>query len=356
MPARDPAIAHAEVVLPCRDLAATLAFFTDRLGFRLQSIFPADDPRVAVIDGFGVRLRLQRGGSEPAHLRLVCAPTASPGGHDLEAPNGTRIELVPWDAPAPAPRGEPEFVFSRSEQAHWVQGRAGMLYRDLVPGRQGGRLVASHIRIPHGGPVPDYVHHHDVRLQLIYCCAGWVRVAYEDQGPPFTLRAGDCVLQPPNIRHRVLECSDGLEVIEVGSPAEHETHADHDLSLPTGQVRPERRFAGQRFVRHVADAAAWLPWRAAGFCARDLGIADATGGQGGASVVRANGGRMATCTLEPCDLQFGYVLQGGAAVEVEGNRVYATTGDAWVLPPACTARLVECTTDLELLVVSVPAG
>ena len=99
-----------------------------------------------------------------------------------------------------------------------------------------------------------------------------------------------------------------------------------------------------------------MPSRAAGFCARDLGIADATGGQGGASVVRANGSGMATCTLEPRDLQFCYVLQGGAAVEVEGDRVYATTGDAWVLPPACTARLVECTTDLELLVVSVPAG
>ena len=33
------------------------------------------------------------------------------------------------------------------------------------------------------------------------------------------LRAGDFVTQPPTIRHRVLECSDGLEVLEVGSPA-----------------------------------------------------------------------------------------------------------------------------------------
>src|SRR6185436_13024852 len=111
--------------------------------------------------------------------------------------------------------------------APWTRGRAGMRYRDLIPGRQGGRFIASHIAIPEGGPVADYVHHHFVRVQLIYCHRGWVRVVYEDQGAPFMLEAGDCVLQPPGIRHRVLESSVGLEVIEIGSPAVHETFADH---------------------------------------------------------------------------------------------------------------------------------
>ena len=37
------------------------------------------------------------------------------------------------------------------------------------------------------------------------------------------LRAGDCVIQPPLIRHRVLESSDHLQVIEIGVPAEHVT-------------------------------------------------------------------------------------------------------------------------------------
>ena len=32
-----------------------------------------------------------------------------------------------------------------------------MLYRDLLADRAGGALIASHIRIPHGGAVPDYV-------------------------------------------------------------------------------------------------------------------------------------------------------------------------------------------------------
>lgn len=85
--------------------------------------------------------------------------------------------------------------------------------------------------------MPDYVHFHKVRFQMIYCYKGWVRVVYEDQGPPLVMRAGDCVLQPPRIRHRVLESSPGLEVIEIGCPAEHETFADHDLQLPTPVVQ-----------------------------------------------------------------------------------------------------------------------
>ena len=71
-----------------------------------------------------------------------------------------------------------------------------MEYRDLLPDRLGGRLIASHIRIRDGGPVPDYVHYHAIDFQLIYVRAGWVRVVYEDQGPPFVMHAGDCVVQP----------------------------------------------------------------------------------------------------------------------------------------------------------------
>ena len=39
------------------------------------------------------------------------------------------------------------------------------------------------------------------------------------------LRPGDMVIQPPEIRHRVLESSDGLEVVEIGCPADHITIA-----------------------------------------------------------------------------------------------------------------------------------
>jgi hypothetical protein len=38
----------------------------------------------------------------------------------------------------------------------WVIGRAGMRYRDLIPGRLGGSIIASHIRILDAGPVPTW--------------------------------------------------------------------------------------------------------------------------------------------------------------------------------------------------------
>src|SRR5206468_11860225 len=33
----------------------------------------------------------------------------------------------------------------------WITGRAGMEYRDLIPGRLGGKVIASHIRLTTGG-------------------------------------------------------------------------------------------------------------------------------------------------------------------------------------------------------------
>ena len=243
---------RAQVVLPGPDLDDTVAFFADRLGFRLLSIWPADDPRRAVMEGHGLCIELQRDGDRPPGvLRLLCREPL-PGtsiGDVLTAPNGTRIELRPAEPAFSVPDGEPSFCVSRADEAtEWVVGRAGMRYRDLLPDRQGGRFIASHIAIPDGGPVPDYVHYHRIRFQLIYCHRGWVRVVYEDQGEPFVLQAGDCVLQPPEIRHRVLEASPGLEVVELSCPAEHVTHgrarvrpADAGPAAGAGLRRPALR-------------------------------------------------------------------------------------------------------------------
>ena len=82
--------------LPSRDLHADLSFYGETLGFRLESIFPADDPAVAVMTGHGLRIRLDRGSDDaPGTLRLLCdRPEAFAAGRaELEAPNGTRIEI-----------------------------------------------------------------------------------------------------------------------------------------------------------------------------------------------------------------------------------------------------------------------
>ena len=66
------AVRSAEVVVPCSDLQATMDFFLERLGFRLEVIFPADAPSTAVISGHGVTLRLVLSGNVPApRLRLL---------------------------------------------------------------------------------------------------------------------------------------------------------------------------------------------------------------------------------------------------------------------------------------------
>jgi quercetin dioxygenase-like cupin family protein len=351
-------IRAAEVVLPCPEIDETLAFFTDRLGFRVAAVMPADDPSAVVVTGFGLRIRLQRdAGPAPGVLRLLCRdPAALAGGaSELLAPNGTRIELVPSDPPLPVPPLRPAFVLARKDGARWRVGRAGMRYRDLIPDRQGGRFIASHIAIPDGGEVPDYVHFHRVRFQMIYCHEGWARLVYEDQGPPFVLQAGDCVLQPPRIRHRVLEASPGLEVVEIASPAEHETLADLELELPTKAVRPDREFDGQRFVRHEAASAIWGPGRVAGFEARDLGIAAATKGLAGAWVARWRGGPGPSLFRHDAQLLFTFVLAGASTLRCEGRGpCLVSAGDAFVVPAGLAHGLSECSEDLELLEVRVP--
>lgn len=355
-----PQIEAAEVVLPCPELDPTLKFFTDRLGFRIDAIFPADDPAVAELSGHGLRLRLQRGDRRPPGvLRLLSREAgAFEGARELTAPNGTVIEIEQADPPLTLPPVNQTFVLQKiAGNAKWGVGRAGMLYRDLIPDRQGGRFIASHIKIPDGGPVPDYVHFHKIRFQMIYCYRGWVRLVYEDQGQPFIMNAGDCVLQPPQIRHRVLECSPGLEVIEIGCPAEHMTCVDHVIPLPTGALKPERDFGGQRFVHHVAATAPWRPWRLEGFEARDIGIAAATDGLAGVNVARVAGAVPVQPLSHDGEFLFLFVLEGGATLQVEGRapeRVEA--GDSFVIPAGMKHALADCAPGLELLEVSLPAA
>ena len=354
---------HAEVRLPSRDLHADLAFYGDTLGFRLESIFPADDPAVAVMTGHGLRIRLDRGAGEaPGTIRLLCErPEAfAAGARELVAPNGTRVEIRAREPVFARPPARHALVVQRmGEGEPWGVGRAGMHYRDLIPGRLGGAVIASHIRIPKGGPVPDMVHFHTVTFQLIYCRRGWFDLVYEDQGPPFRLEAGDCVIQPPKIRHRVLESSDNGEVIELGVPAEHLTTIDHALDLPTATLDPQRDFGGQRFCRHRMRDAVWGPWRMPGFEARRTGIDDATRGVANVEVARVVNGAMdgstAVVTSHDADILFTFVLQGGLTLRASGLEAQELrAGDAFTVPPRTRAAYERRSADLELLEVSLP--
>lgn len=292
------------------DLHDALEVLT-RLGFRVESIVPAEDPAIAMLSGHGVRLQVVRG----------------------EAPEVTGLAPL-----------RPSFVLTRNDPEAWGLGRAGMQYRDLIPDRQGGRFIASHIRIPEGGPVADYVHFHAVRFQMIYCCKGWVRLVYEDQGAPFMMHAGDCVLQPPKIRHRVLDCSPGLEVIEIGSPALHVTHADHEMTLPTPVVRLDRDFDGQRFLWHHSPEP--------GFAEGVLGIAAASGGVASA---RVSVNAVTGADVHEAELLFGFVLQDAMSLTYEGASQRLRAADAFVIPAEHPFELDAGTSDLAWLEVRVPA-
>jgi quercetin dioxygenase-like cupin family protein len=282
-----------------------------------------------------------------------------------------RIELIDRDARPPPPVVKQALVVSRAAHEHAASvGRANMHYRDLLPGRAGGGYIASLIRIVDGGPVPDYVHHHRVAFQMIYCRRGWVRVVYEDQGPPFLMHAGDCVLQPPTIRHRVLEASAGLEVIEIGCPAEHETFRDHAMELPTHTVRPERLFEGQRFVRHRAAEA---PWHAGetSFDIQDTAIANATRGRAGVRILRdsrsargspgattnnvASGATSARSRTHGGEFLFLFALEG--SVRIKSSALGDQTldaGDACMIP-AGADYAIACAANTQVLEVCAPA-
>ena len=257
-----------------KDFTTALAAL-EQLGLRVDMIMPADDPHIAELSSGDVRVRLE---------------TTAP---------------------------------ERARGSAWHLGRAGMQYRDLIPDRLGGRFIASHIRVPDGGPVPDYVHYHAIRFQMIYCYKGWVRLLYEDQGDAFVMAAGECVLQPPGIRHRVLECSPGLEVIELATPAVHATFADHVMTLPT--ARRGRIYEGQQFA-----------WLRRGFA--DDAMTKATGGLANLRVRRDVG------PITQRELFFGFVLAG--SMTRDGQPLAAT--DAFV----GGEQLVDGSPDLEWLEVT----
>jgi quercetin dioxygenase-like cupin family protein len=348
---------RAEIVLPTSDLRQDLPFFTKVLGMRMDMIYPADNPAVAVMSGHGLRVQLDAGSTPaPGHLRILTDDASfADGKRTLTSPGGTKVEVDELNPPLVLPKTEHAFVVRRlADQAPWVIGRAGMEYRDLVPSRLGGAMIASHIRVP-DGPVPDMVHFHKVGFQLIFCVAGWVDVLYEDQGDKLRIHAGDCFIQPPTIRHKVLH-SEGVQVVEIGVPAEHVTEIDHDMKLPTASFRPDREWDGQRFVHSIATQGSFAPFRIPGFEARDTTINQNTKGVASVMVARPTG-QAAPWTKHAGDILFTFVMSGEMTLEGEGKDPYRLSpGDAFVIPPGMATRYSQTTPDLQLLEVTLPGN
>jgi mannose-6-phosphate isomerase-like protein (cupin superfamily) len=342
----------AQVIITCIQLNEELEFFV-HLGFKMQQILPADNPQVYVISGFDLILRLVKG--ENGQNVVLQLPQESDNHQShLISPSGVKIQYgqaikIDVDRPDNVAFYLNKFNLEKS----WVTGRAGMLYRDLIPSRLNGVIIASNIMIPKGGPVPDHVHYHSIQFQLIFCVKGWVKVVYEDQGEPFVLKAGDCVTQPPEIRHQVLESSDGLEVIEIGLPAEHLTTLDYQMSLPTGKNLPDRVYKDQRFCHHINDHASWEACNNTSMMkcqttvmADSAGIAAVNVFKAG--VLNSNGNSHQGITLQHQDiLRFYYVMAGNTKMNKEGNNTDLNRRDSFLLPAGLSIQLSDVSLDFQ---------
>ena len=132
------------------------------------------------------------------------------------------------------------FSASLAKDAVYKTGlRSFMEYRDLgVNAATHGQFRAHVIRIkkenqgePHDLHTTG-LHQHLCEFQMFYVLKGWMRFVYEGQGEHL-FQAGDCVVQPAGIVHNELECSDDVEILEIYSPAVHETRKVETLAGTT---------------------------------------------------------------------------------------------------------------------------
>jgi mannose-6-phosphate isomerase-like protein (cupin superfamily) len=121
------------------------------------------------------------------------------------------------------------FSASLAKDAVYKTGlRSFMEYRDLgIEKATHGQFRAHVIRIKKESAGnhdlhTTGLHAHQCDFQMFYVLKGWIKFVYEGQGEQL-FHEGDCVLQPAGIVHNELDCSDDLQVLEIYSPAVHET-------------------------------------------------------------------------------------------------------------------------------------
>lgn len=97
-------------------------------------------------------------------------------------------------------------------------------YRDLGVVDATNGMVRAHV-IRFTEPCSDKVrkrHFHDVQFQMVYVLKGWMKNEFEGQGVQ-VMKAGSSWIQPPGIKHTVLDYSEDCEVLEIILPADFDT-------------------------------------------------------------------------------------------------------------------------------------
>jgi mannose-6-phosphate isomerase-like protein (cupin superfamily) len=122
--------------------------------------------------------------------------------------------------------GPQSFVASHLKDAAFKTGlRSYAAYRDLNIEKATGGAVQAHVIRLLGKCDPKVVsipHYHGVQFQMLYMLKGWMIGEYDGAGR-VKMTAGSCWIQPPGIRHQVIDYSDGCEMIEIILPAKFAT-------------------------------------------------------------------------------------------------------------------------------------
>lgn len=126
------------------------------------------------------------------------------------------------------PKAKPKQKFNvshfRAEDFKTDGLRSYAKYRDLGMSKATNGLLQAHVirLLPPCDPkVVSKRHYHDVDLQMIYVLKGWIKGEYD--GQVVTMREGAAWLQPPRIKHTVLDYSDDCELLEMIVPADFKT-------------------------------------------------------------------------------------------------------------------------------------
>jgi uncharacterized RmlC-like cupin family protein len=165
---------------------------------------------------------IARAQAKKAVARVPAARRVTTRRTRVAAPPRRKIAAPRLKAAAPSQR----FAVSHLNEADFQPDglRSYALYRDLGIASASGGLCQAHV-IRLLSPCTDEVrkrHLHEPELQLIYVLQGWVKNEFEGEGVQM-MSAGSCWLQPPGIKHTVLDYSADAELLEIIVPADFKT-------------------------------------------------------------------------------------------------------------------------------------
>lgn len=171
-----------------------------------------------------------------APVKAAAAKKAAPTKKAVPAKKAAPAKAAPAKAkaakaakPGKPPKihwGPQSFVASHLKDAAFKTGlRSYAAYRDLNIEKATGGAVQAHVIRLLGKCDPKVVsipHYHGVQFQMLYMLKGWMIGEYDGAGR-VKMTAGSCWIQPPGIRHQVIDYSDGCEMIEIILPAKFAT-------------------------------------------------------------------------------------------------------------------------------------